>query len=150
MHESRDAFGVFTNMREKNQQQYGQGSQFVTGSIIFWKYKYFVSITCQKTTEKSKAAMNELAILIDEKINKKGNLPDIMQFLPLENMVNEGYCYFHHYIWLNAYYFISNENILNIDQSSNAVLAKYGPADKRIYALLIKYPNNDSAQKAYD
>lgn len=52
MKASRDAFGVFTNMREKNQHESGQGSQEVEGSLIFWKDHYFVSLSTNKSSER--------------------------------------------------------------------------------------------------
>ncbi|MGV8137881.1 MAG: DUF6599 family protein [Mangrovibacterium sp.] len=53
----RDAFGVFTNMREKNQHEFGQGSQQIEGSLIFWKGHYFGSLSTHKNTEKSLSAI---------------------------------------------------------------------------------------------
>jgi hypothetical protein len=149
MNAPRDAFGVFTNMREKNQQQYGQGSQLVDGSLIFWKDCYFISISFEKNTDKRIAAVTEIAKFIDKAIPGKGALPQIMSCLPAQDLIPEGFCYFHHYIWLNSFYQISNEDILNIDANTNAVLAKYGEQN-RSYLLVVQYPDKDSAKIAFD
>jgi hypothetical protein len=150
MIEPRNAFGAFTNMREKNQHQFGQGSQQIEGSLIFWKDHYFISLVVEKYTDKSLQAIQEIAHFIDNAIPKQGNLPSVLQYLPSQDSVPEGYCYFHHYIWLNSFYYISNNNILNIDASTNAVIAKYGPPDKRVYFLVVQYPNTETALAAYD
>ena len=57
--------------------------------------------------------------------------------------------YFHHYIWLNSYYFIASENILEVDDNTPAVLAKYGTPEERLYLLVIQYPDSAKAQQAY-
>jgi hypothetical protein len=150
MNEPRDAFGVFSNMREKDQHQFGQGSQQIEGSLIFWKDHYFVSVTVDKFTEKSLPAVKEIAGYIDQAIVKKGELPEVMQYLPQEERVAEGYCYFHHYIWLNSFYQIANENILSIDERTNAVVCKYGTPDKRMVLLVIQYPDQEASQKSYN
>jgi hypothetical protein len=150
MHAARDAFGAFTNMREKNQNEFGQGSQQIEGSLIFWKDHYFISVSTNKTTGKSVAAIRAIAASIDKAIVATGTVPPVLHMLPQEGLVPEGYCYFHHYIWLNSYYFIANYNILDVADSTNAVVAKYGPADKRVYLLLVQYPDEKKASAAFD
>jgi hypothetical protein len=49
---------------------------------------------------------------------------------------------------LNAYYFIADHNILNIDEHTDAVLAKYGDAADRLYLLLVEYPDEEKAAEA--
>jgi hypothetical protein len=150
MNEPRDAFGVFTNMREKNQNQYGQGSQQIQGSLIFWKNRYFVSLIAEQSTPSALNAMNEIAKYIDNSIEDDARIPEIIETLPAANLVPEGYCYFHHYIWLNAFYFIANNNILNIDNSTDAVLAKYEISGKRMYLLVVQYPGENEAKEGYN
>lgn len=147
---ARDAFGAFTNMREKNQHEFGQGSQQIEGSLIFWKDHYFISVSTNKTTEKSVAAIRKIAGFIDKSIPEQGKIPAVLNLLPDKNLVTEGYCYFHHYIWLNSYYFIASYNILDVSETTDAVIAKYGPADKRSYLLVIQYPDEKSAKTAFN
>jgi hypothetical protein len=146
----RDAFGVFTNMREKDQHEFGQGSQQIEGSLIFWKDHYFVSLSTNKSSEKSIAAIKRIAAFIDQAIPQEDKIPQIVALLPEQDLVPEGYCYFHHYIWINSYYFIANYNILDVNDHTDGVVAKYGPPDKRSYLLLIQYPDEKAAQAAYD
>lgn len=150
MKEARDAFGVFTNMREKNQHEFGQGSQQIEGSLIFWKDHYFISLSTHSSTGKSQAAVRKIAVFVDDAIPNEAPVPEIMGLLTEKDLVPEGYCYFHHYIWLNSYYFIANYNILDVNDRTNGIIAKYGPAHKRSYLLLIQYPDEKAAQVAYD
>jgi hypothetical protein len=57
--------------------------------------------------------------------------------------------YFKHYIWLNSYYFIADQNILHIDENTNAVLAKYRENNGKSLLLLVQYPDAESAKVAY-
>ena len=150
MNGARDAFGVFTNMREKNQHEFGQGSQQIEGSLIFWKDHYFVSLSTHRSTGSSLAAIKKIAAFIDRAIPKEDQAPAILGLLPEQDLVPEGYCYFHHYIWLNSYYYIANYNILDVNNQTDGIIAKYGSPDKRSYLLLIQYPDEKAAQAAYD
>jgi hypothetical protein len=73
-----------------------------------------------------------------------------MQSLPQEDLDQDAYLYFHHYIWLNAYFFIADYNITHIGEDTDAALAKYGEANARSYLLLTEYPNEEKALEAYE
>ena len=149
MSDSKNAFGVYTQSRDKDESVYGQGSQSFPDFILFWKGKYFVIVNAQEVTPESQKALQYLAKLIDESITETGDKPSIINVLPKEGLTPAGFLYFHHYIWLNAYFFIADYNIINIDEQTNAVLAKYGEADARSYLLAVEYPNEDKAIEAY-
>lgn len=148
MIEARNAFGVFTNTRLEDEQQYGQGSQYFTGAQIFWKGKYYIAITANDENESIINAIKRIATSIDEHIKEKGEIPDIIGLLPQEELQSDGFLYFYHYIWLNSYYYIADDNFLNVDATSPAVLAKYNDKENRIYMLLIQYPDKSIAGKA--
>lgn len=150
MNKPENAYGVFSNTRYEEDYTYGQGSQYVEGTLFFWKSKYYVSIMATEETEESKKLINELGKIISEKIEDDGEKPDILKLLPPNGLDGSGILYFHHYIWVNSFYFIADENLLLIDDNSDAVLAKYGPPDNRIYLLIIQYNDNETAGKAYN
>jgi hypothetical protein len=148
MSSSENAFGVYTQSRDKEEHDYGQGSQCFKDFILFWKDRYYVLITSQKATGESGKVMHEIASTIDQSIEKEGAIPEIINALPKKDLAPAGFLYFHHYIWLNAYLFIADYNILNIDDETNSVLAKYGNADERCYLLMIDYRDTAEAEKA--
>jgi hypothetical protein len=137
---SYNAFGVYSHTRDKDDNLVGQGSQSFTGALIFWKDKYYVSVTTSSNNTEVNAALKEIALKIAAAIPADGELPEILKLLPESHMVPDGYVWFHHYIWQNSYYFISNDNILNINDSVEAVQAKCGPQNARYYLFIIKYP----------
>lgn len=148
MTEAKNAFGVFTHTRTKDEGVYGQGSQYFPGTQIFWKGKYFISVMATDENENIKSAISDLSSKIDKIITETGEIPDIVNLLPKENLEKDAFVYFHHYIWLNSYYFIANDNFLNIDKHTNAILAKYGNKGSRDYLLVIEYINFGGASTA--
>jgi hypothetical protein len=148
MTSSANAFGVYTQSRDREENEYGQGSQSFSDFVLFWKDRYYIIITSQKIMPESVKAIHDLASLVDRAIPKTGDKPAIVNVLPQKNLAPGGYLYFHHYIWLNAYLFIADYNIINISDKTDAVLAKYGSADARCYLLAVEYPDADTAKAA--
>jgi hypothetical protein len=150
MSSSENAFGVYTQSRDKEEYEYGQGSQRFKDFILFWKDRYYVLITSQKTTEESEKTMHLIASTIDKSIETEGATPEIIKALPKKNLVPAGFLYFHHYVWLNAYIFIADYNLLNITDKTDFVLAKYGNTDEgRCYLLAGDYPDIAETEKAF-
>jgi len=145
-----NAFGVFTHSRDREEYDYGQGSQTFPDFILFWKGNYFVIINTVQVTDESSAAIKTIASLIENEIHEQGNYPSIVRAIPKKDLVPGAFLYFHHYIWLNAYYFIADHNILNIDDHTDAILAKYGEANERRYLLEVYYPSEGKAEIAYN
>ena len=150
MGNSKNAFGVFVHSREKVEKDFGQGSLTTKGMIMFWKDKYLISILSYPETSDSKSAIQELADAIDKKIPEEGSLPDMISWLPDESLIETSIRYFQHYIWLNSHFFIADENILNIDEKSEAVLAKYGSLDKNYALLIVRYNGQSAALEAFE
>jgi hypothetical protein len=148
MTSSKNAFGVYTQNRDKEESDYGQGSQSFSDFILFWKDKYFVILTTQKATEESKEAIHSLASMIEKTIPEEGVIPALVHALPTEGLAPAGFLYFHHYVWLNAYHFRADYHIVIINDQTDALLAKYGSADERSYLLLVEYPDEADAETA--
>jgi len=146
---SADAFGLYSQTRDKEEKEYGQASYYVSGAQFFWKGKYWISLITAETTDESVSLIKALARHLDEKLTETGELPAILSVLPPEELVAGGTLYCHQYIWLNAYYFIASENILGVHDDTPAVLAKYGTPEERLYFLAIQYPDSSRAEQAY-
>ncbi len=145
---SQNAYGVFSYSREKEDTTFGQGSQYVPGLLLFWKDRFYVSLLFTPETEKAKQTAFQIARHIESSIKSEGPLPDILNLLPQTLLVKESIRYFRHHIWLNSYHFISNENILHIDNKTEVILAKYGERELRQILLLLIYPNKSDAKTA--
>jgi hypothetical protein len=156
MGNSFNAFGVFSHSRETlddANHRIGQESEYAGGLLTFWKDKFYVSILAYPETEEKKNTVRGIGEGIAAAIPAEGPLPPIISLLPPENLIKESIRYFHHYIWLNSHYFISDQNILHIDHTTDALLAKYRckanePSGKYL-VLLIQYPNKERAEAAH-
>ena len=144
---SHNAFGIFTHSREEISDDFGQGSQYTAGLLLFWKDRYYISILASPETTESRIAVYDLAKQIDSQIGKTGELPGLLSRLPVEKLVEVSVRYFTHHIWQNSYYFITEENIFNMGEQTDAVLAKY--RDLGIL-LLIEYPSQKAAKIALE
>jgi hypothetical protein len=146
---SPNAFGVFSHSRETVEDNFGQGSSYTEGLLLFWKDRYYVSILASPETAESREVMFDLARKIEGAIDREGPLPAILTLLPRESLVEESIRYFHHHIWLNSHYYIADQNILHIDENTDAVLAKYGETGERSLLLLVIYQREGDAERAY-
>jgi len=153
MENSYNAFGVFSHSREAVDHVIDPAveSEYASGLLTFWKGKFYISIMAYPETPEKKETVLKLGRKIAEMIKEKSQVPPIISKLPREDLVKESIRYFHHYIWLNSHFYISDDNILLIDKGSEAVLAKYreGKDKSNYYYLLISYPNQTKADAAY-
>jgi hypothetical protein len=148
MNKAEDAYGVFSHTRISDEKEYGQGSQFFTGALIFWKDHYYITITADDDNDEIRQAIRSVASQIDTKITSTGNEPVILSYLPLDQLQQDTYIYFHHYIWQNSHYYIADDNFLDIEDNTQALLARYGDKYNRMNLLLILYPDTDKADIA--
>jgi hypothetical protein len=145
---SHNAYGTFSHSRETLDSTFGQGSEYAEGLLLFWKDRYFISILTFPETVESKKAIFQLARIIEKAIPNEGPLPQILDILPQKSLVPESIRYFHHYIWLNSYYYVADQNILHIDEKTDALLAKYGEKKKRSLLLIVQYQKDEKAAGA--
>lgn len=150
MASSKDAFGVFTHDLEGEDAGIGQGSTYKGGLLSFWKSDVFVSLYSEEETEEAKNALFALGKAVASSIKEEGEMPDIVSLLPKENLVEKSAHYFHNHLILNYHFYVSDENILLLDQKSEAALGIYKENDERIYLLVARYPEKDKISKAYD
>ncbi len=143
-----DAFGVFAHSRETIDDRFGQGSEYAAGLLTFWKDRYYVSILAYPETTAKREVVFELGRAIAGAIKSDGPLPPIIALLPPENLLPETVRYFHHYIWLNSFYFVSHENVLNIGNDTPAALGKYRQGGSTFFLLLVRYPDAAKAEAA--
>jgi len=148
MGSSEDAFGVFTHDYQDEGIGIGQGSSYLAGSLCFWKSRYFVSIWAEEETELLKEAVLDLGKAIAQAIPEEGSKPELLNYLPKENLVTKNIRYFHNHLVLNYHYYLADENILHLNQETKVVLAEYAFEELRSYLLIIQYPSSQEAEKA--
>ena len=149
MGSSSDAFGIFSFEREDEPVDIGQGSEYGGGLLRFWKNQYFVNIYTENETEITKQTILALGKNITNAIPEKGTLPKLVSFLPQEGLIDKSLRYFHLHSGLNHHYYLAENNVLNFDSTTNALLAKYQFASEKPYVLLIQYSSQTAAVSAF-
>lgn len=150
MGSSKDAYGIFTHTLEEEDVGIGQGATYMGGLLSFWKDRFFVSLYAEEETPEAKEALFSLAKKVASLINDEGQIPDIVTLFPPDNLDRTKIRYFHSYIILNYHFFMADENILYLDQETDAALGLYEQNGERFYLLLIRYINDDKAKEAFD
>ena len=143
MGSAENAYGIFSYTRENDSAGIGQGYDYLGSLLCFWQDKYFVSIATVEETPDTKEALYGLARQISDQLPKGGEKPRLLKLLPLEGLKSSSLLYLHSYPVLNNEYFLSSENILGLDSTTNAVLATYEP--DRSILLLIQYRSAERA-----
>ncbi len=146
---SKDAYGIFSSERQDEEVGIGQDSEYGGGLLRFWKDKYFVSVLGIGDEQIVNSAILELGKKVAEVIQSAGQKPEILNYLPQENLVKNRIRFFHTHTILNRQYYLASENILNLSHETDCLFAPYRNAENVSYLLFIKYENRDSAQKAY-
>jgi hypothetical protein len=148
MGSSEDAFGVFSSGTEGEEAGIGQGSDYGGGLLRFWKGKFFVNVYAEQEGSSTREDVLKLGRAIAESIKKEGPKPKLIRYLPEEGLIERSIRYFHLSHSLNHHYFLSHENILNLDLKTNALLASYSsPAEGKTFLLLIQYPSQSLARE---
>ncbi len=149
MMEPRNAFGIYTQTREQDQAEFGQGSQVLPGAILFWKGKYYISLVSEYETPESEKALRTIAAAIDRAIGETGKLPAVVEDMPRRELVPGSLIYFRHYIWANNYFYIGDGNIFGIEHDTDCCLGRYGTTGNRYFVLLMEFPSAERARQAF-
>ncbi len=150
MGSAEDAYGIFTHSLEEEDVSIGQGATYMEGLLSFWKDRFFVSLYAEEETAEAKDALFSLAKTVASSIRNKGPIPDIVSLFPPKDLDKTKIRYFHNYIILNYHFFMADENILYLDQETDAALGLYEHNGERSYLLLVRYTGKEKAKAAMD
>lgn len=140
-----DAFGVFSQSREETDPRFGQGGEYNTGLLSFWQDRFYISVMGFPETPEKREIIYKMAAEFKQLIGREGVLPPILWQLPRAGLQPESIRYFHHYVWQNSLFFISNNNILEITADTQCVLAKYKRGGDSCTLLLARYASEEKA-----
>ena len=151
MGSSQNAYGIFSHSRETVDDFLGAGieSEYSGGLLTFWKGRYYVSILAYPETDSKKLVVQKLGRKIGAQIQGPSIKPQLVNLLPKESLQPHSIKYFSHHTWLNTYHYFSNENLLNIDHTTEVVMATYQvDAPKPAVLILLQYPHEAAASNA--
>jgi len=127
------------------------------GLLRVWSDKLYARVIAYSETPASKQAVLALGRAIA--VNRKNApQPELVNILPLQvgsdwKLRNDRLSFFRSYLVLNSIYYLSEKNILDLDLSTEAIIAPYEHISnatdrKRSRLLLVKYENHERARKA--
>jgi hypothetical protein len=150
MGSSEDAFGVFSFERQDEPAGIGQGSEFGGGLLRFWKERYFVSIYADGEGVPD-STLIQVGKATAKGIPSDGGEPMVISLIPgtERGLVGKSVRYLKSHVLLNQRFFVSHQNILNLNRDSEAVLAQYVRGGQKVHFLLLGYPDADKALEAY-
>jgi hypothetical protein len=145
-----DAYGVFSAERESEDIGVGECSEYGGGLLRFFKGPFFVSIMAVEETVESREAVFSLGRSVAGTILPAGGVPELISLLPEHGLIDTSIRYFYHPMILNLHYYLAEENILEIDDHTRAVLAQYTAENGAGYLLLVRYSSATGASATGD
>jgi hypothetical protein len=151
MASSEEAYGIFSYEHQDETAAIGQGSEFGGGLLRFWKGKYFVSVYAEGEGAEVESGILKLGRAAASSIPVRGLEPKLVSFIPGKDLglVDKSVRYLKSHVLLNQQFFISHQNILNLNRKTEAVLAQYLQDKQKTHLLLIRYPDSKGAADAY-
>ncbi len=147
-----DAFGIFSRNLTGDEVSIGQGSEYRSGYLNFWKDRFFATVYADHESSRTREAVHGIGRDIATRIPGSGSPPVLLEVLPTDGLLGRSIRYFHLHTDLNQHYFIADANILHLDQRSEAVLANYqeaAPGEYPIFLLVVRYPSRGEAAQAF-
>ena len=129
------------------------------GLLRSWSDNIYARVMAERETPASKKAVLALKKAITANTDNSPE-PELVKILPLEigsawKLRKDRLGFFRSYLALNSIYYLSHENILDLDLSAEAVIATYEHISnsgdkKRSQFLLVQYENHERARKAHN
>lgn len=128
------------------------------GLLRIWSDNIYVRVMTEHETPESKETVISLGQAIVAK-HENSPQPKLLNILPQSidsdwRLRNDRIAYFHSYLVLNLLYYLSHQNILNLDLSTEVVTAPYEKEingyPKRVQFLFVKYSDTTKAKHALE
>ena len=148
MDNSPDAFGVLSFDLGGEEVGIGQKSVYGAGLLRFWQGRHFVRILAEVETPESKAAVLEIGKRIAGDLPGGGSVPELVVRLPEAGLLPESVHYFHTKMCLDYFYYLADDNILNLSKKTNAVMADYRTNSDKYKLLVVQYESDGSCAEA--
>lgn len=145
-----DAYGIFTHAREGDPAGVGEESSFGAGTLAFWKGSMFVSITAERSTERSRGAVLALGRAEAARIAPKGARPALVGYLPRAGLDERSIVFLRHPIILAAHLDVGSDNPLGVGPAALAALGRYRRAGSTGWTLIVQHRSDPDAEAALE
>ena len=145
---SEDAYGVFSYSREDEEIGIGGGYELRGSVLCFWQDCFYVCLTFEQPDSADRELLVTTARNISAVLPVDSTRPQLVDLLPSDGLIPHSDRYFHRNHSLNYHYYLARQNVLQLDSTTNAVLARYQPGSTLL--LLVEYPDAERASLAAD
>ncbi len=143
-----DAYGLFSFYISGEPMDLGAGGSVEPGRLIsFWQGRFYVRVFAYGEAEQD--SLSALARRVVAGMPEGGVLPELVARLPQENLVPDSARFFHQKLSLDNLLWLGEENILNLSEQTDAVLAAYTYGDTQAQLLVVEYPAAAAAEAAH-
>jgi hypothetical protein len=146
-----DAFGVYSCDRVGSHPDgIGVEASYAGGLLQFWQGDYYVRVQAQYPSGDPSAQLLELGAAVSAALPPSSDAPpELALSLPKRGIVDNSLCFFHNQVTLNSVYYISDENLLQLSDETDAVTAEYQTPSKAIARVIVVcYPNRETVEAA--
>jgi hypothetical protein len=146
-----DAFGVYSCDRVGSHPKgIGLEASYEGGLLQFWQGDYYVRVQAQDPSGDPSAQLMELGAAVSGALPQSTDTPpELALSLPERGLVDNSLCFFHNQITLNSVYYVSDENLLQLSDKTDAVTAEYRtPSEAIARVIVVCYPSPETAESA--
>jgi hypothetical protein len=143
-----EAFGVLSQDLDGEDVKIGQESVYAAGLLRFWQGRWVFSILVELETPETRRVVLDLGRAFAAQVPPEGERPKLLSRLPREGLVAHSVHYFHKQVCLNSFYFFAVENLLQLNEKTDVVMAEYRFNKQPTDLLIVRYPDAAAAAKA--
>ncbi|HGJ66838.1 TPA: hypothetical protein ENS27_15865 [bacterium] len=152
MTNSENAFGIYSLNRYKgaNYVRIGNEGILEDATLEFWKGQYYCKVYSFNQSEEYQKIVADIGSKIASRIHDFGKEPNIIKRLPQDGLIHKTEQFFTRKLGLDNVYFISDENVLELDGQTKGIIAEYQLNDKTFHIFMVEYPSPEKAISAFD
>jgi len=145
-----DAYGLFSFYATGEPMDLGAGGAVEPGRLVsFWQGRFYARVFAYGEAEQESLSALARQVAAGMPEPGEGALPELVTRLPQENMVPRSAKFFHQKLSLDNLIWLGDENVLNLSEQTNAVLAVYTYDDTQAQLLVVEYPDAATAEAAH-
>lgn len=134
-----EAYGMYSNDLSGEPVMAMQGARFVDGLFRGWQGPLLLKLEGEPDTPEFKPFCIAMANEIAKHQHPGPELPPLSAALPITELALTELHYFHQVMCLDALYYLSTRNVLELSAQTNALLASGKLADQPLQVLLVEY-----------
>lgn len=148
-----DAYGVFSSDRSGDDTgDTGVDASLGDYLLQFWQGEFFVRVQDYDLAGGLREELHSFGRLVSGLLPASGprHRPSLLEKLPVDGLDERSVVYFHTRNSLNSLVYLGEENLLSLGRKTGAVYAEYSREGVFLACLLVHYPSDDQAARAYE